>query len=244
LNLTKAYHYEPCPRCRELGNDNRGDNLVVYSNGHSHCFACGYHNYPKYHKPTTQEVSNVPKSVRPSDFTREVPVEGWQWLLQYGLPYSHWKDCTGYSEEAGRRLVFEVSDNGRVAFSIGRLLDEATKHSRKWYVWGDSHKHCHVVGQGRGTSTLLVEDLISAHKVGEVTEAIPLFGTTIHPCHLYYLMTNNRPVVLWLDKDQELHVKKKALQLESLIDKSVKIITTDKDPKALSFTQIKELTNE
>jgi twinkle protein len=32
-----------CPKCAETGGDSSGDNLVVYSDGHGHCFACGYH---------------------------------------------------------------------------------------------------------------------------------------------------------------------------------------------------------
>lgn len=240
MNLTKPYYYTECPKCRAIGNDKAGDNLVVYENGHSHCFACGYHVFPKYAKPIKESKPYGPKGVLPTDFTREVPAAAWKWLLQYGLPYTHWKDYTGYSKEAGERLVFTIPGESGVAFSIGRLLQDATKDQRKWYVWGDSHKHCHVVGRGRGSVTVLVEDLISAHKVGEVTEAIPLFGTAIHPCHYYYLINSNKPVVLWLDKDQELHVKKKALQLESIIDKPVKLVITDKDPKSLSLGVINE----
>lgn len=34
---------EPCPRCREQGNDKSGDNLAIYSDGSYHCFSeCGY----------------------------------------------------------------------------------------------------------------------------------------------------------------------------------------------------------
>lgn len=32
-----------CPACAAKGNDTRGDNLVVFPDGHKHCFACGYH---------------------------------------------------------------------------------------------------------------------------------------------------------------------------------------------------------
>lgn len=34
---------EPCPKCRENGNDNSGDNLIRYSDGHGYCFACEYY---------------------------------------------------------------------------------------------------------------------------------------------------------------------------------------------------------
>lgn len=33
----------PCSRCQETGGDRHGDNLVLYDDGHGHCFACGFH---------------------------------------------------------------------------------------------------------------------------------------------------------------------------------------------------------
>ena len=33
---------EQCPQCLKNGNDNSGDNLIIYSNGGKHCFACDY----------------------------------------------------------------------------------------------------------------------------------------------------------------------------------------------------------
>lgn len=128
-----------------------------------------------------------------------------------------------------------------MAFSIGRFLGEPDRRTRKWYVWGDSHRHAEVVGEDhRSDGIVVVEDVVSMHKVGQVNTTICLFGTAFHPCHYYYLRQANKPVVLWLDKDQELNVKKKALQLESIIDNPVSIISTDKDPKSLTFKEINE----
>lgn len=111
---------------------------------------------------------------------------------------------------------------------------------KKWFVWGDSHKHAEVIARGKTGYTVVVEDLVSAHKVGLVAEAIPLFGTRIYNPHFYYLINENKPVVLWLDKDQSQNVKKQALQLESVINQPVRILTTDKDPKAYSEQEINE----
>lgn len=282
--MAKVIRYEPCPRCRSNGRDTRGDNLVVYSDDSTHCFSCHYHTGGSILSIFDKEVNkNVPKSSLPGDFTREVPTAAWKWLLQYGLPYSYWKERCGYSPE-DQRLVFLVGDP--VAFSIGRRIEpqpgtavgradssddtsgsdssgpgrllalhgmgagEGSKKQgnhasrRKWYVWGDSHKHCEIVtppDSGPDKTVVLVEDLISAHKVGQVTTAIPLFGTVVHPCHLYYLMQQNKPIVLWLDKDQEQNVQKTALRLQSLVDVPVRVVITDDDPKKLSFDVIKEL---
>lgn len=279
--MARIVAYEPCPRCRENYRDTRGDNLAVYEDGGKHCFACKYHEFPKHYVPR-KEVENVPKSLRPTDFTREVPTEALKWLLQYGLPWSYWKESIGYSPKE-RRLVFSVGQP--LAFSIGRFVGDSHEYiegkdedssaalqsmwgnsvhgtsryrqgnhnsdnpqrPRKWFVWGDCHKHTEVVvprggsEYGSGDSIVLVEDLISAHKIGQVTTSIPLFGTKIHPCHLYYLINERKPVVLWLDKDQELNVKKQAWQLESVINRPVKVVITEQDPKKLSYEEIKNI---
>lgn len=52
-----------CPKCREQGNDNEGDNLIDYGS-HQHCFACGYHvtvDTPKV------KFDGFPKNVVPCD---------------------------------------------------------------------------------------------------------------------------------------------------------------------------------
>ncbi len=224
----------------------------MFSDNDGHCFSCGFHVFPKHYAPK-KETNNVPKSLRPSDYTREIPARCLEWLLQYGLPWSHWKESIGYSPKESR-LVFGLEESpGQLAFSIGRHIPEPgteyERKPRKWYVWGDSHKHCHVVrqvgellrsdDQEECGPIVLVEDLISAHKVAAAgATAVPLFGTEIHDAHLYYLINENKPVILWLDKDQEQSVKRKALRLESLINQSVRVVTSERDPKLLSFKEI------
>ena len=56
-------------------------------------------------------------------------------------------------------------------------------------------------------------------------------------------MTQDRPVKLWLDKDQEGSVKKKALRLGSIIGRSVDVIVTEKDPKSYTLKQLGEIIN-
>lgn len=45
-----AVRNEPCPQCRENGNDASGDNLIVYSDDSCYCFACGYVEYSEEEK--------------------------------------------------------------------------------------------------------------------------------------------------------------------------------------------------
>jgi len=243
--LTKFSHYEQCPKCAARGRDTRADNLGVYADGSKHCFSCGYHEYAGVRAllesklDQTKEV-NV-KATIPSDFTREIPAEAWKWVLKYGLPYSYWEKYCGYSTEKGPRLVFKVGNP--VQFSIGRFIGD-TSQAAKWYVWGDSHKHCEVLDaypNHRETPINLVEDIVSAHKVAQIGTTIPLFGTEVHKPHLYYLQQVQRPINLWLDPDQLGNISKKAMRLQILVDVPITIISTTKDPKDYSFKEIKEI---
>lgn len=243
--------YSPCPRCRARGGDSRGDNLACYLDGSAHCFACGHHIHANRYVPKLKEVDRVEKSVLPRDFTREVPAAGWKWLLQYGLPYSYWKPLTGYSP-ADERLILTVGNP--VQFSIGRYVggnaEQRARESpgfRKWKVYGDRLGHAELLGDTSSDSyegIVVVEDIISSHKVAQVAPALALFGTDIHKKALQALRALKRPVALWLDEDQYRVLPRKINRLQAFLDVPVVFIRKRKDPKEYSLEEIKEILDE
>lgn len=173
----------------------------------------------------------------PFDFTREVPSTAWKWLLQFGLPWTYWQEIVGYSPSE-ERLIFRINYPLTVG-SIGRYIG-ADAGKPKWKTRGLLHKHCEVVNPSLGNFVVLVEDLVSAHKVGQITTAIPLFGTQIHPPHYYFIKNDPRQVVLWLDDDQKgRSIMHKAIGMQSVLGRPVLTITTKEDPKLLKFEDIK-----
>lgn len=236
--------YEPCPTCRERGRDSRGDNLVVWPDGGKHCFSCGFHkNASNLRKLITngEEIRTKVQAHLPDDFNRNVPGEAWKWLLQFGLTMSYWRGRCGYSEKTGR-LVFPIeSSPGVVAFSIGRRIREDAS-GRKWYVWGDCHRHAAGLGPIEGP-TILVEDWISANKVAEAGfNTLCLFGTEIHNAHLYYLNDGSqREIIYWLDNDQEERMPKRCARLQMLLGRSCRFVNTRDDPKLLPLEDIKQI---
>jgi hypothetical protein len=233
--MSKFIGYESCPRCQSQGRDKAGDNLGRYSDGGGHCFSCGYHESPKRKLIVlTKEVEDAPKAVLPSDFTREVPAEGWKWILQYGLPYSYWKKYCGYSP-SHNRLVITFGEP--IRFSIGRALSE---DKRKWRFWGEGHKYVEILGEDDRSPIVLVEDLISTHKVAQVAPCMCLFGTHIHDVALEKLLKAKRPVIVWLDADQYTLLPAKINRLQTFLRHPVRYITTEKDPKEYSLTEIKD----
>lgn len=252
--MARFVGYEECPRCVEQGRDRAGDNLGRYDDGGGHCFSCGHHVFPN--RVVRRDAVNEPQNqiTLPRDFTRDVPAMAWKWLLQYGLPYTYWKPFTGYSP-AEERLVFTVGEP--IRFSIGRYLGEdvgergtgqswVRRAPRKWWFYGDGHGHVEVLEpKERCTSkVVLVEDVISAHKVGQVATAICLFGTNVHAKAISALQYLEQPVTLWLDYDQRTLLPKKINRLNAFLRHPVDFIVTEKDPKAYSLDELKEILNE
>jgi hypothetical protein len=173
----------------------------------------------------------------PPDFTREVPTEAWKWLLQYGLSWKYWSPFVGWSEKYSR-LVFTIGDP--IQFSIGRLIGDNSK--RKWFVWGNSHDKAHIVGPDfKQGPVVLVEDIVSAHKVGQVCTTIPLFGTKTFSGIVSALRHLGQPVVMWLDEDQRNAASGRATWLSMMTNLPVRFVFTKNDPKQLPLEKIREL---
>ena len=236
--MAKFLKYEQCPKCASEGRDKSSDNLGVYSDNSAHCFSCGYHRFPPFNPKFVKEEKvnhEKEKAVLPSDFTREVPAEGWRWLLQYGLPYSYWKKYTGYSPKENR-LILTFGEP--IRFSIGRAL---SVDKRKWKFYGDGHGYVETISTDLSKEVVLVEDLISAHKVAQVTSCICLFGTHIHDNVIKELNKLKRPIVLWLDADQYSLLAKKIAKLQTLVNWPVQYVFTPKDPKEYTSDEIRSL---
>lgn len=235
--MSKFLRFEQCPKCASNGKDRSADNLGVYSNDSAHCFSCGYHKAGRIALKFIKEefLDEQEKATLPFDFTREVPISGWKWLLQYGLSYSYWKPFTGYSPKENR-LILTFGDP--IRFSIGRSLD---LDKRKWKFYGNGHAYVQTLSPTLSKEVVLVEDLISAHKVAQVTSCICLFGTHIHDVAIKKLQALKRPVSLWLDADQYMYLPKKIGRLQSFLELPVRYIHTDKDPKEYSVDEIKEI---
>lgn len=253
---------EPCPKCRERGRDRRGDNLVRYSDSGAHCFSCGHHEHPKGIQPKVKEQNGNAheEGPLPRDFTREVPAMGWRWLLQYGLPYSYWKEFTGYSPATERLILthgnpVEVSvgrfvganpeDQGALQLwsgGVGGLQLRPSQPVPKWRMWGDRLRSATLLEpkERRSDEVILVEDIVSAHKVREAGyTAIPIFGSNIYPKVLSTLRPLKRPVALWLDGDLWGVLPPKLNRLQAFLNVPVRFIRTDKDPKEYDVEQIR-----
>ena len=79
-NINSVITRVPCPSCRSRGGDNKGDNLVKYSDGHSFCFNCRHSerdNKTSYTKPVKQvakvlEMTGVSSSIKDRKISQSI----------------------------------------------------------------------------------------------------------------------------------------------------------------------------
>ena len=248
--MSKFLRYEACPKCRERGGDRRGDNLGVWQDGSYYCFSCHYSKKtPVYNRiKTDEEISTKDKAKLPYDFSTDIPSRAWKWLLQYGLSWRYWQPHCGYSERESR-LIIKVGNP--LDFSLGRYIppeqgasDVAVSPApRKWFAYGACHERSHLIGDYSNVKEIVcAEDIISSHKIAAAGYcALPLFGTSVHDCHLRTLRHIGLPVVMWLDADQKALAAKRGHRLSVLLGKPVRNLFTDSDPKELSISNIKSV---
>lgn len=232
-----------CPECAKRGRDNHEDNLIIYPDGHSHCYSCGYHTQAgakkrmeNSRKPASQLFAQLPE-----DFSFDIPEKALCWVQKYLTLIQIKQHNLGWSEEK-QFLIFPYFDvNQELLAWQGRYFGENPKHP-KWLSYGKIHEFLHILPEKALTSTniCLVEDILSAIKVSEVTDALPLFGSNIPNILLTRLYNlGYTKLIIWLDPDKRKETLK-FNQTAKTFGFQTQVIFSDKDPKDYSLEQIKQ----
>lgn len=226
-----------CPACAEQGKDRSGDNLGVYDDGHSYCFSCGYSTGGTLEgrlNKKEKEIKDIP--TLPEDIGTHLSPEAMDWLHLYYPDVRDFPIC--YWSEQERKLIFPIIDKelGYLQAWQYRYFGDNPKHP-KWVGYGINDSLIHIVGMG-SNSLVLVEDLISADKVGHITPTLCLFGSNISLKRLATLKTlGYTEIVIWLDWDKKEYAIK-AAQLAQSIGLQARVIHTKLDPKEYDYESI------
>jgi len=157
------------------------------------------------------------------------------------------RDARGrYIPEETNGPSLHSGPNSSVAFSDRG--GAAPRTPSKWFTYGNAHRTPQVIQpaadlprpSGYEERLVLVEDVISAHKVGQLQICIPLFGTNIFDAIIPVIRHYRIPVTIWLDQDQQGTAQKKAANLSVLTGVPCSYVFTKYDPKSLSLEQIKD----
>lgn len=229
-----------CPRCRESGRDRAGDNLADYGD-HKYCFSCGYFegdgnklSISRITKQISQQKKNGPRDVAlPSDFSFDLPENVREWLAKYAITEEEIElHSLGWTEKY-TSLVFPILDvHGNLLMVQSRKFSDSP--GPKYFTSGYPESIMHLVGHERFSGTIVVvEDLISAIKVGRHCTTMPLWGSSISTERIHRLSTIAVRLVIWLDNDKAEYATRRAVTAQPWFS-DVKVVVTELDPKEYS----------
>ena len=236
-----------CPSCASQGKDTSKDNLALYSDGHEHCFACTYH-LPspaenRIRKLTTIESKTAPGAIcLPDDASTTLPVDVLSRLLSWDMtPEMIVRNRIQWSEKEQRLLLPVYDEYDQLLMYQARSWDIGQK---KYLTFGKPRDILHIVspvGTTDNTTIIICEDLISAIRIGEVENAIPLWGSDI-PLELIRRLSSRFSVVgVWLDPDMKLKAVKDVLRISQYVPAF--FIDSNLDPKFYNREKIKDHIN-
>lgn len=235
--------HEQCPECARLGRDRTKDNLAIYSDGHVHCFSCGYHTFPdaiaQYKNKKAPALVSQHKVFLPEDIEFSYPDNALKWMEQYGFNRNSLiKHNIGWSPSTSL-LVFPYYFDGILFAWQGRYFGNNPKHP-KWLTYGKIHDYSYVLSPKTSKSIIIVEDIVSALKLSKYQSTLPLFGSHISPKKFQEISYFYDTIIIWLDPDK----KKEALQFQKIglqYCANVFVVFSDKDPKELKEQELEDI---
>lgn len=179
----------------------------------------------------------------PIDFTSEIPLLGRLWLYNAGLTPSDWKQYNiGYSPKM-ERVVLPVYAYRELVWCQYRAIHKGQKPK---YLQPSTGKESIVFRGGdqqdKQERVVVVEDILSAMKVGKIIPTRSLLGTKITTQQAVILSDAAR-VTVWLDPDKAGRDGSRTIKKTLCLLTEVDSVVTDTDPKDLSLTEIKKVLN-
>lgn len=232
-------HNGPCPQCGSR------DNLGHWDDGSLYCWGCHYYKPPKggvFRKPTaSKKVSEAIKYPLPDDCGTDFSEDAVKWLGKYGVSIPVAISNGIRYVARNKQLVFQVlGPDGDLLWWQARNLDANRAESRKYFNGGDPTDISPIYGESTGRRLVLVEDIVSAIRVGAVCPSMPLVGSYLPRQKLVRLARLYSSLWVWLDSNKFKEAQEIVKQVQMLGLES-RAIYTELDPKCYSDEQIKEI---
>ncbi len=193
----------------------------------------------------TQSVHGVITLPTPVNFDVETwPSEARVWLYKAALDRTDIGKLGLYHHEPSGRVVLPVFERERLIYWQARSVDGRQPK----YINPKVNRQRLVAKFGRGDPLVLTEDVLSAYRVGQLTEAWSLMGTKLTDYIATDILKRGGRVLVWLDPDWQypegkrpgvIAAKKITNQLRSM-GVQVERIVSRADPKLLSRREIHE----
>lgn len=250
--------HESCPEC---GSE---DNVGVWSDGQKWCFGCGYYIPANGMGLSVEELWKRIREQKekrkykknahitlPFDYSIMLPEKAEQWLDQYGITDAEKINYRIGWSDFYESLIFSAFDVwGNLLVVQRRYMGSRTdipKYHTKGYpesvIWsvypnGDESPTVGNVADTYNGDIVLVEDYISAIKVGRHLEVSPLWGSQLSLDKLRRMAARWEKVIFWLDANK---LKDAMLFKDRCLPyfKYANVIFSEKDPKCYDDDQIR-----
>jgi Zn ribbon nucleic-acid-binding protein len=256
--MTRFSHHESCPSCGSK------DNVGVWEDGHKYCFGCGWmdgnnggslsflrerlESFNDWRAENYTEEEQQKKSsvyISPDDLTNDFPVPARAWLTEYGITDQEIVRLSIVFNKKTRRIVLPLLDKyGNLLMYQQRRIFSDDPIPVKYLTTGKVDGMVWFAKQlgeyDKQDTVVVVEDILSAIKVGRLLPCQPLMGTNIPLKTLRSLSERFDNLVVWLDPDKKKEALKLRMALSGLFSRT-EVILTDKDPKEHSNEEIKKL---
>lgn len=162
------------------------------------------------------------------------PLAARVWLYKAGLSNHHINQLGAYWHEPSGRVVLPIFDGEDVVYWQARDPAWFRGSDRPKYLNPKVDKSHLVARYGAGPTLVVTEDVLSAFRVGQVTEAWSLLGTQL-TTQVAAQIGASRDVAIWLDPDEAGRKATRKLSRDlSMQGIPFRIIRSEKDPKLLS----------
>lgn len=207
---------------------------------HAKCFRCGQWGV---HNVRGKYTGIVDTSTKDKEIKIEYDIDKWPgkalwWVNQYGLTELELEFYEfGYSEEMRRVIIPIWWAEEKVGWQARKIYDEDT--GPKYITSGKALPGFMLKGVHNSGEIVLVEDVISAIKVGRQTHTCALLSTNPTKNLMDYTKLF-RTFKIWLDMDNPQVVRAALKLMKSLrIFGDTKLIVSPKDPKYYSDYDIR-----
>lgn len=219
----------PC----DSGKCNSSDAKTLYDDGHSYCFSCHTRWAGEYKKKVPEMlVGRPPVKEKPSVFPTRMEIDtyncpkNFEWLKRHMLTDDEMDKWFFYAPVADRH-VFAYHDGEEDSYHEARdvngRIPKTLSYGTKPTIWIEDDKTDVLV---------VVEDLVSAIRVGRNYSCLPLFGSFLSSEQMAAIKERGHTsVIMWLDCDKYtvgMEYAKKMSMLAPTI-----AVQTLLDPKAL-----------
>lgn len=254
LELAKAL--EQGSRIRTQCSDGCGsDNSQLISHspkGFSrHCFRCRANQFVPHGVRSIQDIhrhrlerehARELQVELPSDYSIRIPEKHMLWFFKYGISHEDAaKHHLGWSEKHNR-IVLPVYNRRHELQAIQMRAVGAWQDPKYLNPTGPNVARALLEVQKTGTEdrVVIVEDILSAIKVGKVHNSVSILGTNLTESRSFSIRERYTSAIVWMDGDKAgKRGQRAAIHKLLMLGMQVKQIRTPCDPKTYSLEDIR-----